>query len=83
MATEMHVLFRGKLPGKAALTRAMYELGFPLSIRPATGSLEQQSNFMPMRLYREVMVVTAVHDHAARLHSDRLLAEAFDLQGCE
>jgi hypothetical protein len=49
----MHVLFRGKLPDKAALARAMKALGFPLSIRPATGSLEQQSGFMPMRLYRE------------------------------
>jgi hypothetical protein len=53
MATETHVFFRGKLPSKAALTRAMKELGFPLAVRPATGSLEQQSGFMPMTLWRE------------------------------
>lgn len=53
MSTETHVFFRGKLPSKAALGRAMKELGFPLSIKPATGSLEQQSGFMPMTLRRE------------------------------
>src|SRR5262245_29109422 len=53
MAMELHVLFRGKLPGKAALSRAMKELGFPLRITPAAGSLEQQSGFMPIRLGRE------------------------------
>jgi hypothetical protein len=53
MSTETHVFFRGKLPTKAALSRAMKELGFPFSIRPATGSLEQQSGFMPMMLRRE------------------------------
>lgn len=45
---ESHVFFRGKLPTKAALSRAMKELGFPFSIKPGTGSLEQQSGFMPM-----------------------------------
>jgi len=53
MSTETHVFFRGKLPSKSALTRAMKELGFPFSINPSTGSLEQQSGFMPMRLRRE------------------------------
>jgi hypothetical protein len=53
MAMEMHVLFRGKLPGKAALARAMKELGFPLTIPSAVGSLEQQKGFLPMRLRRE------------------------------
>jgi hypothetical protein len=53
MAMETHVFFRGKLPSKAALTRAMKELGFPLAIKPATGSLEQQIGFMPMTLWRE------------------------------
>src|SRR5260370_21678738 len=51
MAMEMHVLFRGKLPDNSALSRAMAELGFPLTI--AAGSLERQSGFMPMRLRRE------------------------------
>src|SRR3989442_480323 len=50
MSMETHVFFRGKLPTKAALSRAMKELGFPLSIKPATGSLEQQCGFMPMTL---------------------------------
>ena len=53
MSMETHVFFRGKLPTKAALSRAMKELGFPLSIKPATGSLEQQSGFMPMLFRRE------------------------------
>ena len=50
MSTETHVFFRGKLPTKAALSRAMKELGFPFAIKPATGSLEQQSGSMPMAL---------------------------------
>src|SRR5262249_138141 len=53
MSMEMHVFFRGPLPSKAALTRAMKELGFPFTITPSSGSLEQQNGFMPMRLRRE------------------------------
>jgi hypothetical protein len=53
MSMEMHVLFRGELPSKAALTRAMKELGFPFSIAPPGGSLEQQTGFMPMRFRRD------------------------------
>lgn len=53
MSTKTHVFFRGKLPSKAALARAMKELGFPFAIRPATGSLDEQSGFMPMTLRRE------------------------------
>ena len=53
MSMEMHVLFRGKLPSKAALTRTMKELGFPFSIAPPAGSLEQQSGYMPMRFRRD------------------------------
>jgi hypothetical protein len=53
MSTEIHVLFQGTLPTKAALTRAMKELGFPLTISPPTDSLEKQSGFMPMRFRRE------------------------------
>jgi hypothetical protein len=49
MSTETHVFFRGKLPTRAALSRAMKELGFPFSITPATGPLERQSGFMPMK----------------------------------
>jgi hypothetical protein len=53
MAMETHVFFRGKLPSKAALSRALKELGFPLAIKPATGSLEQQAGFMPMTFWHE------------------------------
>jgi hypothetical protein len=44
MSMETHVFFCGKLPTRAALSRAMKELGFPF-----TGSLERQSGFMPMK----------------------------------
>jgi hypothetical protein len=50
---ELHVLLRGKLPSKAALARVMKQLGFPLTLTPAAGSLEGVSGFMPMRLGRE------------------------------
>jgi hypothetical protein len=53
MSAEMHVLFGGKLPTPAALTRAMKELGLPLAIKPGIRSLDQHSGFMPMRLRRE------------------------------
>jgi hypothetical protein len=53
MSMETHVFFRGKLPSKAALSRAMKELDFPFSITPATGSLEAQKGFMPMKLRGE------------------------------
>jgi hypothetical protein len=53
MSTETHVFFRGKLPSKASLSRAMKELAFPFSITPATGSLEAQQGFMPMKLRGE------------------------------
>jgi hypothetical protein len=53
MSIEMYVFFRGKLPSKTALTRAMKELGFPFTIKPATGSLDQQHGYMPMLLRRD------------------------------
>ena len=67
MSTETHVFFRGKLPNKAALSRAMKELGFPFAIKPATGSLEQQSGFMAMTLRREKTGVEfdVFNDHSA------------------
>jgi len=51
MSMEMHVLFQGKLPDKKALSQAMAEFGFPLTIK--AGSLERQRGFMPMRLRRD------------------------------
>ena len=70
MSTETHVFFCGKLPTKAALSRAMKELGFPFSIRPATGTLEEQSGFMPMLLRREETGVEfdVWNDHSAVTH---------------
>jgi hypothetical protein len=67
MSMETHVFFSGKLPTKAALSRAMKELGFPFSITPSTGSLEQQSGFMPMKLRGEETGVEfdVYSDHAA------------------
>ena len=67
MSMETHVFFRGKLPTKAALSRAMKELGFPFSITPSTGSLEQQSGFMPMKRRGEETGVEfdVYSDHAA------------------
>ena len=67
MSIETHVFFRGKLPTRAALSRAMKELGFPFSITPSTGSLEQQSGFMPMKRRGEETGVEfdVYSDHAA------------------
>jgi hypothetical protein len=67
MSMETHVFFRGKLPTKAALSRTMRELGFPFSITPSTGSLEQQSGFMAMKRRGEETGVEfdVYSDHAA------------------
>jgi hypothetical protein len=51
VSMEINVFFGGKLPDKKALSRAMAELGFPLTIK--AGSLERQRGFMPMRLRRD------------------------------
>ena len=53
MSMEIHVFFRGKLPSKPALAKAMKELGFPITIPLPKDSLERQSGFLPMRLRRE------------------------------
>lgn len=53
MSIEISVIFRGKLPARKALSRAMVELGFPYTIAASVGSLERQSGFMPMWLRRE------------------------------
>jgi hypothetical protein len=49
MSMEMHVLFRGNLPSRSALAKAMKGLGFAFSISPPGGSLENQTGYMPMR----------------------------------
>lgn len=53
MSLAMYVYFRGKLPARVALNRAMKELGFNVTIAPEVGSLEKQDGYMPMRLWRE------------------------------
>jgi hypothetical protein len=53
MANELHVLFSGKLPSKAALARAMKELAFPVTIPAGGKPLAQQSGYLPMKLRRE------------------------------
>jgi hypothetical protein len=67
MSMETHVFFRGKLPTRAALSRAMKELGFPFAITPSAGSLERQSGFMPMKRRGEETGVEfdVYSDHAA------------------
>jgi len=50
MANELHVLFSGKVPTKAALTRAMRELAFPVTIPAGGKPLAQQSGYLPMKL---------------------------------
>jgi hypothetical protein len=54
MSMEMHVLFHGKLPSKAGLTRCFKELGFPLAFPRGSGALEQhEGGYLPMRLRSE------------------------------
>jgi hypothetical protein len=67
MSMETHVFFCGKLPSSTTLSRAMKEIGFPFSITRATGSLERQSGFMPMKFRGEETGVELdiYGDHAA------------------
>jgi hypothetical protein len=74
VSIEMHVFFRGKLPDKKALSRAMAELGFPFTIK--AGSLERQRGFMPMRLRREETGVE--FDVFGRDHIEDLAGNDFD-----
>lgn len=39
MSIEIHVFFRGKLPTKPELARAMKELGFPITVQSPKDSL--------------------------------------------
>jgi len=49
MSMEIHVFFHGTLPGTAALTRALKDLGFAISIAPPHYSLEGKRGYRPMR----------------------------------
>ena len=53
MSIEIHVLFAGKLPSKAALSQCFDDLGFPLAFHSDTETLEQQKGFLPMTLRAE------------------------------
>jgi hypothetical protein len=77
MAVELHVLFAGKLPSKAALTHAMKEWGFPVSIPAGGGALEQHGGFLPMRLRGQKSGVEFdVYDD--RAHVEEVAGERFD-----
>lgn len=53
MSTETHVFFTGALPTKRTFQGALKELGFPFRLAPATGRLEGQDGYMPMRFRRD------------------------------
>jgi hypothetical protein len=77
MAVEMHVMFAGKLPSNAALTRAMKELGFPVSIPAGGGALDRQRGFLPMTLRGQKSGVEFdVYDK--RAHIEEVAGEDFD-----
>jgi hypothetical protein len=50
MSMEINVFFRGELPDTSALTQAMQELGFPISVVPPDYPLEGKKGFRPMLL---------------------------------
>jgi len=77
MAVEMHVMFAGKLPSKAALTRAMKELGFPVSIPAGGGALEKQRGFLPMTLRGQKSGVE-FDVYSKRAHIEEVAGEDFD-----
>jgi hypothetical protein len=53
MSIELHILFSGKLPSKAAVQRSLRELGFPLTFRRGSGALDEQHGMLPMMLNRQ------------------------------
>ena len=77
MAVELHVMFAGKLPSKAALTRAMKELGFPVSIPAGGGALDKQRGFLPMKLRGQKSGVE-VDVYNKRAHLEEVAGENFD-----
>jgi hypothetical protein len=72
MAIEQNVLFRGKLPSRDDVNRAMQELDFPFSIDTSV-SLDQQSGFMPMH-FRETQTGVEFDFYEGRDHIDDLAA---------
>jgi luciferase family oxidoreductase group 1 len=56
------------------VVRSNHIVGSPATVRAALNPLIEQTQA------DELMVLTIVHDHAARLHSYDLLAEAFELE---
>ena len=53
MGQRLYVLFDGKLPRKAALTRCFRELGFPLAFERGSSALEDFPGAVAMRLRGE------------------------------
>jgi hypothetical protein len=53
MGQRLYVLFDGKLPSKAALTRCFRELGFPLAFERGSSALEDFPGAVAMRLRGE------------------------------
>ncbi|WP_342360378.1 hypothetical protein [Terrarubrum flagellatum] len=49
MANEIHVLFAGLLPSRTALRKGLRAAGFPFSFAESSGSLEEQSGYLPMK----------------------------------
>jgi hypothetical protein len=54
MSMEMRVFFRGEVSDTAALTQALRDLGFPISIEQPDYPLQGHSGFMPMLLRGEL-----------------------------
>jgi hypothetical protein len=50
MSMMAGLVFRGEIPDTAALTQAMQELGFPISVVPPHYSLEDKKGYRPMLL---------------------------------
>ena len=73
LATIPDSVFWQWYPEGATLPR--YVVGTPESVRRRLSEMAEDLGL------DEIMVVTIVHDHAARVRSYELLAEAFDLRG--
>jgi hypothetical protein len=53
MSMSVGLFFRGEIPDTAALTQALQELGFPISVIPPHYPLQGQSGYVPMLLRGE------------------------------
>ena len=53
MSIEIHVLFAGELPSKAALVQCFGDLAFPLEFHSAVEDLKHHKGFLPMTFRAE------------------------------